>query len=460
MDWNECSQTSPNVYRKTDLGEEFVEQFKKSYSSFQYNTPHIAQAVLHLILGQLPAVKAMRIHVDANYLDTRFHIIWFQPADTGKGRGFNFTGLLCDQLNLKFVPVHEITDAGLIGGYEPVQRYDSSKKGYSNEYEFVPGALGTGMTNILAMNEASMLFNMKPNQIQKHAMDYYQIAMNTMGTKDNIISKRVLHGGEFQVAPDCSLFLSSYIPDQFSVTVATRGFPQRTYNIINDVSSQDRYEAMIHSVKYFNTHRENVVEDMKEISNKLKFINGFYSGVSAFESDPQVKRPLTNLVIEIKDTVGEISKFHRTKLEEFMHRYQDMSYKLMYHHCCLRLGTKVEEEDVLYARNMIIPVWTKFITYLEESLTQNIREKSKEVKIEHDVYFAYKKLLDMKKFSDPDGFIPRPLLKKILQVKIWHCSSATCDNRMKFTENSGLLERSRIGKLPTVKAVRKPSEIV
>jgi len=458
-DWGD-PKISLKMYKRSELGIDFVDQFKQSYSAFQYNTPYIGQGILHLLMGQLPSIKNMRIHIDANYLDTRFHIIWFQAADSGKGRGFNFAGLMCDQLNLLYTPVLEITDAALIGGHEQVERYDPVKKAKVLEYEELPGVLTPGITNVLAMNEASVLFNMKPNQNQKHAMDYYQIAMNTMGTKDNILPKKTLHGGAISISPDCSLFLSSYIPSRFSEVVATRGFAQRTFNIINNVTSQDRYEAMLHSVKYFNIHREKVYEDIKELVSKMRFINNFYKGVSTFESDESTRRPLANLVIEIRETVEDVGKFHRTKLEEFMHRYQDMSYKLMYHSCCLRLGSKIEEEDVLYARNYLIPVWKNLITYLEESLTQDIREKSKEIKIEHDVYMAYQKLLDVGKFNDKDGFIPRPLLKKMLQLKIWVCSSATTDKRLKYVEETGLLERSRIGKLPTIKAIRKPAEIM
>lgn len=434
---------------------EFVNEFKETYSYFQYNTPHIAQGVLHLILGQLPAVKSMRINVDANYIDTRVHIVWFQQAATGKGRGYNLAGMICDGIGLKYQPIHEITDAALIGGFEKQERYDSERKARVSDYEFVPGALQKGHTSILAMNEASMLFNLKPTQIQKHAMDYYQVAMNTMGTKDNLITKRVLHGGQIECQPDCSLFLSSYIPDKFNEVVATRGFASRTLNIINDVSSDKRYQSMLHSAKYFNVQREKAKANLGDAIAKFNFINDFYKDVTTFQSHKDVNRPLRHFVSEIYETTSEIGKFHRKKLEEFMQRFQEIGYKIMYHSCVLRLGSQIEAEDVVYARNFLMPIWKNFITYLEESMVQDRKEKYRELQLEQDVVNAYDKLLATKRFNDKDGFIPRPLVKKMLQLKIWRCSPATADKRIKWAEEIGLIDRRKKGKTPIIKVVRR-----
>jgi len=467
VDWKEnLSQNSNHIYKKSEFGPDFVKDFKKTYTFFQHNTPHIAQGILHLLMGQLPSLKNMRIPVDANYLDTRIHIVWFQQSDTGKGRGFNFASAICDGIGLKYEPVFEITDAALLGGFDQIQKYDSTKKGYVTEYSFIPGLLQRGQTNILAMNEASVLFNSKPNQIQKNAMDYYQITMNTLGTKDNIIPKRVLHGGNITCEPDCSLFLTSYIPDKLNEVIATRGFASRPLNIINDVSIEDRRGAMDHSAEFFNVERNSAKVDLYSIIGKMKFINEFYAGVNKLEHDPSIKQPLRNFVSQVYDTTVDVGKFQRKKLIEFMHRYQDMGYKLMYHSCCLRLGKKIEADDVTYAESYLMPIWRLFITYLEESMVQSIRDRVMSSQIERDVYEGFNKFKSIVdehnniKFLDKDGFMPRPLLKKYLKIKVWKCSSTTVDKRLKDAEKTGLVEQGRRGMIPTIKILRKPDDPV
>lgn len=457
-DWSDVTnQKKLPVYKKDEFGIEFVNQYKKVYSHYQHNTPHIGQAMLHLIMGQMPHQKDMRIQVDANYLDTRIHIVWFQPQSSGKGRAYNLAGNLSDRVGLKYKVVTELTDAALIGGWKKVQRYVPEKKAQVEEYELKSGLLTKGECNILAMNEASILFDTAQTSIAKHAMDFYQVAMNTHGTKDNTISKDVMHGnGPIEVTPDCSLFLTSYIPQRFSHVIATRGFASRTLNIINAVTPEDRYQVQLYSAKNFNVEKEQQLFDISEISNKLLFIDNFYKGVHKFQNSQGVTKSTITFAQELKDTLSDVSKFHKNKLEEFTIRFQEIGYKTMYHSCCLRLGTRIEQEDVAYAHQFLMPIWQKFIMYMEESLTQNIKDKQKESAIEEDIYNTYIKILNTNKVNDKNGFIPRPLFKKYLKIKVWKCSDSTADKRIVSAEKSGLLDKSKTHRTPMIKIVRKP----
>lgn len=441
-------------FKRDEFGMEFVNEYVKTYSHFQWNTPYIGQATMHLIAGQIPSIKNMKIQMDANYLDTRLHLNWFQQQGTGKGRGYNFVGMICRGIGVNMKPIVEFTDAGLVGGFTEQKNYNPKTKSYEVEKIFVPGVLHPSYgANIVASNEASVLFDSKGSRYRQNSLNYFQIVMNTLGTDDNCLPKDVLGGNE-NVHSDVSLFMSSYIPERLLDVFMKSGYMSRCLTIINDVKFEDRLKAMMHASDNFNKRSTSAYENFDSVVNKFNFINQYYKDKTQLKSHKSVITYEKRLVSEIVEPIKNIERFHRDKLGEFIDRVRDMCWKVMYHSACLRLSDTVEHEDVAYASNFMLPIWKSFVSFIEDALEKGYFEKRKTNETESSVLLCISKLDE---FKNEDGFVPKSEVIRLV-VKETGKSENTARKWINNCIDTGLLTDKSYRRDTGLKVIGKRSQ--
>lgn len=433
--------------------------------------PNFAELTFHCIVGQLPSVKNMRIHVGANDLDLRISGCFFKPSGSGGGRGFNFMAQIAKEVGLNYRVITEITDAALIGTSSEKRVYDSTKKQMVVENTIERGALdpteeeGREPPHIIAMNEADILFSANTSEFKKNAMLYYQIALNTMGTEDNKLAKKLAHGDWIEFNPNCSLMLMSYPPDSFYETIVKRGFLQRMIILYNEFTTEDRIEVAKELTKMLDTNTDNK-EDVNDLVERLNFINEYWSNkdCSKITIQKEALKVLITLVDEFFNQFQGISEYPRKKLEEFSQRWIEHIWKISWHHMILRLDNTLTLEDVGYAKNYVIPVWKDLIGLLEEGIVQpSDSKRSWKVKVT-DAVRLYKSILrkdrEKEKGKDNNGMISRAnFVNALASTDFWGTSYKTASTRIRKMEDEGIFERKYIGTAPMIRLLKLPKHM-
>ena len=362
--------------------------------------------------------------------------------------------------------ITEITDAALIGTTYELKEYDPTKKGMVVSTKVERGALDPTLVDgeerrivkILMMNEADILFGGVMNEYKKNAMMYYQIALNTMGTEDNKLVKKLAHGEWVEFNPDCSLFFMSYPPDSFYETIVKRGFLQRMIILFNIFTTEDRIQVARELTKSL-TSKPTGEAEYHDLVKRLAYVNEYWMGKEGekIKIDPKAHKILSRLVDEIFLPFGGISEYPRRKLEEFTQRWIEHTWRLAWHHMILRLDTTLKLEDVGYAKNYIIPIWKDLIGLLEEGIKpprDHLSAWKVQVTEAIKLYRITVKQDKTKKATDP---IKRAdFVRKLAHSDYWGVSPKTSSQRIKKMEEEGLFERSYIGTAPMIKLKKLP----
>lgn len=460
---------TPTAKQKRDyFGSALVKDYTNLFNRKVKRQNNYAELTLHIIIGQLPSVKKMRIYFGDNTLDLRISGCFFKPSGSGGGRGLNFTAKICRGIDVLLQMVTEITDAALIGSADEIKIYDPEKKGYVFRERLKRGALDPTIVenedrrivNIVTMNEADILFSGVMTEHKKNAMLYYQIALNTMGTEDNKLGKKLLNGDWIEFNPDCSLFLISYPPDSFYETIVKRGFLQRMLILYNTFSTEDRIEVARELTSSLGEERSPEAQYDNLIS-RLSFVNEFWSGKSdvKIKIDPKAQKVLNRMVDEIFVQFDGIAEFPRKKLEEFTQRWIEHTWRLAWHHMILRLDTTLRLEDVGYARGYILPIWKDLIGLLEEGIeAPRDHDKGRKTQLTEAIrlYQATTKKSKLK----PTEPIPRAqFIRDLAHSDYWGVSTKTATGRVRRMEDEGWFERSYKGTAPLIKLKKLPKHL-
>lgn len=455
---------------KDYFGNSIIQLFKELFSRRVKHQPGFDVISIHTIVGQLPSVRDMSIYVDDNKLDLRISACIFKPSGSGGGRAFSFVSEVCQGLGMRFQPITEITDAALIGTINIEMEYDPEEKCRVEVPVYEPGVLCPNReddpndppVNIVAMGEASLLFDGKQSEYKKNAMHYYQIALNPMGTSDNLLSKKLAKGQWIQFHPNCSLFLVSYPPDSLYETIIKRGFLQRMMLVYSQLDSDDRKQISKELTSLIG-RRTDGEGDINQLINRLKYINLYWTGKPAPKLSDKAREPLEKVVDAFYDRLESVGEFPRAKLEEFTHRWIEITWRLAWHHAVLRLSPTVQMRDVAYAKNIMIPLWRETIGLIEEGIELPRGAERKWKRHIIDMVEAYEEICRKRKVEIGDK-IPRALLKRKLQDKShgWGVSGKTANERLTRAEDAGFFERSYAkgesgATIPWIKKLRDPN---
>jgi len=369
--------------RKDDAGDEFIKRWCNVYEEYQWDTPHIPKAAMHVVLGQVPSVRDMKIYTSkARYEDGRVHVLWLQPSGTGKQGAIDFVEdvsgkVVADGMGLTMETPDDFTDAAILGTYEEIKRWSKEEHGWVVEKIPVEGWLAKGVLDIFAMPECSVLFEAK-SQYKENLMVWFQRAMDPIGR--NKITKKLAKGDAIYVNPVCSFFLTSYIPPSFTKRVTERGLVQRMITIINEVPIKKRHDSMLkgidglgltdNSLDSLKTEREYLSYYMSELNEPYKN--------ARMKADPNVMSNLKAVVYHIQDMLEGIPRYQQEQLSKFTNRSLTHAIKLTYHHAILRRDNTVEIEDVSYAEEFLYPIWKKLIHHFQDALETDVKAMEKE----------------------------------------------------------------------------------
>lgn len=445
------------------FGRNLVKLYKNQFEIRVKNQPHFAELTLHCIIGQLPSVKKMRIIFGGNELDLRISGCFFKPSGSGGGRGFNFMAEVARQLDITYQPVTEITDAALIGSVDVVKEYDPTKKGMVKISKIDRGALdptpedGHKPINIVAMSEADLLFSGSTTDYKRNAMMYYQIALNTMGTEDNKLTKKLAHGEWIEFNPDCSLMFVSYPPDNFYETIVKKGFLQRLLILYSSFSTQDRIEvAKVLTQSLGEDHTSK--KDMDNLIKRLNFVNEYWS--TRYDETITIEQKavavLTKIVDEFFDCFEDVDNYPQKKMEEFTQRWLEHVWRIAWHHMILRLDNTLTLEDVGYAKAYIMPLWKKLIGLLEEGIRPTRDKKRRHRKMLTEAIKLYQDMCE-KRGKKSGARIPRSdFVNTLKEREYWSVSYKTSSTRVRKFEDEGWFERSYKGSAPMIELSRLP----
>lgn len=459
----------PTAKQKREyFGQSLINSYVQLFNQRVKRQPNFAELTLHCIIGQLPAVKQMRIHVGANDLDLRISGCFFKPSGSGGGRGFNFMSKIAKAIGLNYRVITEITDAALIGTSAEQKVYSAKKKGMVFETRIERGALDPTVdendpkrpiASIVAMNEADILFSEKSSEHKKNAMLYYQIALNTMGTDDNLLAKKLAHGDWIEFNPNCSLMLMSYPPDSFYDTIVKRGFLQRMIILYNTFTTEDRMTVAKELTQMLESGC-NTEEGIDDLVKRLQYVNKFWEGKEAkITVQPEALKILVKLVDEFFSQFEGIADYPRRKLEEFSQRWIEHIWRLAWHHMILRLDTTITLEDVGYAKSYVMPVWKQLIGLLEEGIVQpRDSERAWKTKLAEAVKL-YNSIIKVKK-QKKNTPIPRAsFVRKLATSDYWNVSYKTASSRVRKMEDEDWFERTYIGTAPMIRLKKLPKHL-
>lgn len=419
--------------REKHFGNALVQKWKTEFESRCWDSDQFAESSLHVLFGQLNSIRKIRIKYDKNISDNRIHLMLFQRSGTGKGRGFNFTVQMADQLNMECVSPDDVSDAKLVGRFKtPMgQQEPVLVRGYLD-----PRRLPR--VSILIQNEATLILDVKASSFSNKFMNFYQKSMNPIGTPDNLIEAGTIEMGEQEVRvnPELSLYLTTYPPDKLVQTITKAGFIQRMITLYNVIGYDRRvrsWEIMAQKTSNLSSIKEGE-NYIPEIIAALKHIEKHYAANPTIIMSTEARKISGNIMKEVYNPLTKVNDAMREHLSDFVPRVYENIIKMSYHHGMMRLSPVVENIDVGYALNVMLPAWTRLITYMEESEEivratlsrwERFRKDSFDI---HDIITKEQKTRN--KYND--GWVKRETMVKYLTSKMygWDVSKPTVRSRL------------------------------
>lgn len=441
------------------FGQNFWKMYRSHFNAAVIGHPRYADLTLHIILGQLINIRNMRIKVDENEIDLRVSGIYWKPSGSGGGRGYNFCAMIEKEIGGQFQHMTEVNDGAIIGTIRQVKRLDPILKKEVMVDEKIYGWLYPEHgINILAHNEASMLFDRKLiNDYSKKVMHFFQIALNPMGTVDNLIVKKLTFGEPLQYHPVASLFLISYPPDDILRYIIKTGFAPRCVIVNNEFSIEERKDHMRELTNRIGkrTKKYGTIEDIVQV---LKHVNKFYKGKPTLNFTREARVALSQIVDEIYAPLFKMKLDSSKTLVDFTSRWIEHIWKCAFHHACTRLSNKVERQDVAHARAFIMPLWKNLTLFVEDTFQVPRDAKTRWMRHVQYMIEVYNSILEKNPEWKSDGYVPRTFMKKMLSDKKtgWNVSRDTAGRRMSRAEKEGMLAREYKGVKPWIKWIYTP----
>lgn len=411
------------------FGNSLIKNFKKQFSSLCWNSQSFAFLSLHTVLGSLPNVRNIKIGIGNGFIDCRVHVFLLQESGTGKGRGYAYTGMVCDKLGLNYKHSGDLTNAALVGS---IQSKGKNQKGYNINHGLLDPryqCAGGGAVDILAASEASQLLETDSTQYYgRKSINNLQKAMNPLGSGDNVITRNTgISNMSIEFNSHASLYLTSYKPRKLFQTVTQTGLLQRMLVIYNPVSFEEKYEI---GIKHATMLERDDIDalDLEEVVAPLDYIDKHYSGIDRLKLTAGGRRALKEAVVPyIYKILTDLDTNVLSEAKKFTTRYQSHIYTIAWHHAIMRLSDKVEEQDIAYAKKVVMPIFRTLISFLEDEyrVDKDVAMKSRsEIQMIRDIY---KKLSERAAKKNP--WILKSTLERNLQ-KAWNVNRETARMKM------------------------------
>lgn len=426
-------QSNPTKEEKQKFfGNALIKKWKIEFEKRCWDSPQFAEASFHVLFGQLPAVRNTRIQYEKNFSDTRIHMILFQRSGTGKGRGFNFAVGMAEELDMICKSPDDTSDAKLLGRFRFVQGEQEpvEVKGYLD-----PTRLPR--ISIFIQNEATLIIDARKTDFSKSFMNFYQKAMNPVGTPDNLIEAGTIEmlGYEVRVNPDLSFYLTTYPPDLLLETITKAGFIQRMFTLYNTISYTRREASWEEMAK-----KTGLISDegeyLQDIIEAMSFINDFYTKNPQISMSEETNKDCINVMREIYKPLRAVNELIREELGDFVPRVYENTIKMAYHHAMCRLSQTVDNIDVSYALSIINPAWSRMIRYMEESDEIVYKEMRKWSNFRTDSYKVYDIIIKEQSVrgKDTKGWVNKETMIKLLSSKLYGWDKSKQTTRARFNK--------------------------
>lgn len=413
-----------------DDPDEFVESWVNTFvTDYSYENPTYGRAVLHVILGRI--LINQRIIKRGSETRPRISLFYLQGASSGKSSAYPMIYEVLKELNIEVMSPDELSDAALVGTVERVIDEEGNET-----WEDQEGILAE--TELFHFDEASVLIN--PKKYQKNIMTYLQKALNPIGSEQNKITKSLAHGDEITIRPDCSLLLTSYMPEEIVDTVLNTGFLQRMVVIPRELTVEDRWSQIEQDIDALGEDHDTASLD--DLIHELKLIKRHYED-SQYEFEwsrakPAIKKFSRNMIDTARDTPKEV----REVLMSFIPRQVEQMYRIAFHYCCMRRDTTVKPRDVRKAAQLVLKSFHLIVHWMEENPKLNENQNDK-----RDAAKRFRGLRDvMKEYdSNDNGFYPVATLIDDLK-QTWGLSKTSVYKWVdKFEDKNWIIVKRRSG---------------
>lgn len=393
-----------------DTPDEFVNAWINRFTTdYSYKNPTYARGVLHVILGRI--LVNQRIIKRGSETRPRVSMFYLQGASSGKSSAYPMIYKVMEELNVEVMSPDELSDAALVGTVERVLDEDGNET-----WEDQEGVLAE--TELFHFDEASVLIN--PKKYQQNIMTYLQKALNPIGSEQNAITKKLAHGDEITIRPNCSLLLTSYMPENLEETVLNTGFLQRMIVVPRELSIEDRMEQIEMDIDALG--EDSNVASLDELIEELKLIKRHYTD-TIYDFDwsrakPVIKKFARDMMEVVRDTSREARKI----LTSFVPRQIEQMYRIALHYCCLRRDTKVKPSDVKHAARLVLKSFHMIVHWIEDNPSFNEDNDGK-----RDSAKRFRGLTQVLNENEPSrgGYYSVPLIMDDLK-QTWNVSQTSC----------------------------------
>jgi hypothetical protein len=389
------------VKEKENLENLFIDLFL----SYSFTNTIYGKLLFHAILGQL--FKNSYIILGNRRLDLRTHFFYCADSGSGKTTPLGFVRMVCNSLVLnennetKFlIPFHiqrgEISEAGLIGGFNEVKRIGSGGR-IEIFNEFVPGILYEFANDgLIIFDEAEFILKSEEKEYTKNILGYLQTAMDV--PPGNQITK-IMKGGKIIFNPTTSFGFLTY-PTPFRIyKVLQGGFFQRLIpffrrltptewqNLQDEVKKglcEEKWMESLTSSYKFST----LVNELLEITKKIR-----------------AEKPQIMVSSGAKDVIENFYKYFSEKFEfegskgqlfsTFRIRSVVQGSILASHYAILDGRRKIMAEDMEKGMDIIKRSLESLLNFIEESEVAGEKKEAWEVyweKLKKDWFYVIRKL--------------------------------------------------------------------
>lgn len=349
-----------------------------------------AWACFHMLIGAMPNIRRLKIKRGDTWLDPRVHVFYLADSASGKGVGASFVTDVAKKLGLNVYNATDFTDAALIGTIrttedgEPIM-HKGLLSGTTRVWNESKGGEDNVNVDILLVSEASKVLNPKPGPNDVGIMNSLQIAMNTVGTSDNFITKKLAEGPSMSYPTDVTLFFTTFIPVSFSDVVLKRGLFQRTLMTVKESNHEERVKVTEEFFKSFHVKEAEVYHNpvTKEAGLKstdeivdmvvtaLKEANRWAKSVDQITISQEAAARLQKVVSGFQVQVKDLSPFLQAKTHEFVARLAGHLVKLASHVAILNQSAVVEEHHIVALEKLHAPQrFEDLITYLSNNVEE------------------------------------------------------------------------------------------
>lgn len=398
--------------------------FLQAFGRTCFQSDAYAWACFHMLVGAMPQIRRLKIKRGDTWLDPRIHVFYLADSGSGKGVGASFVTDVGKKLGLNVYNATDFTDAALIGTIRTTDDgtpiiHKGLLSGQTRQWNESKGGEDQINVDILLVSEASKVLNPKPGPNDAGIMNSLQIAMNTVGTSDNLVTKKLAEGPSVSYPTDVTLFFTTFLPVSFADVVLKRGLFQRTLMTVKESKHDER--VMVRE-QFFNSFHSKSDNDLyhnpvtREVNSKstdeiidmvvqtVKEANRWAKDIEEITVSKHAADRLSKLIGGFQDKVKSLSPFLQAKIHEFVTRLSGHVVKLAAHVAILNKSAVVEEEHVIALEKLHAPErFQDLISYLSNNVEEPkefIARMNKELRC---LVFSQKDLAKEKRYKDWPG---------------------------------------------------------